>query len=140
MELAVKEIHRILTDTNELHGWTIPKYIVDYESRVLAQRIAQPHWQPEPSYAERFLQLRSAEAALELANTCWFTRSVFPELGSRRGITADYYVQMGLACYDWAQRNSPSPTLQVMRDHFEFLAECAYTAIRHYGDFRSMWD
>ena len=140
MEMAVREFRNILTDTNELMGWRIPNYVIEYESRIFASKLEQPNWQPEPSYAERYLTIRTAQQALDLANTCWFTRSVFPELGSRRGISESYYVQLGQSCYDRVLRDSDSQTVETMRDHFEFLAETAYTAIRHYGKFRSMWD
>lgn len=140
--VALTGIKDILTDTYRLHGWDIPNYIVDYESRILAERLDKNPWQPEPSYAERYLSIRTQEQAVELANTCFFTRTVFPELGKHRGINSSYYVQLGQSCYSWALDRGPlqNPTLAVMRDHFEFLAEAAYTAIRHYGDFRSMWD
>ena len=114
--------------------------VVAYESRIFASKVATPNWQPEPSYAERYLSIRTTEQALALANVCWFTRSVFPELGRRRGITESYYVQLGQSCYDRVLRDSDSETVEIMRDNFEFLAEKAYTAIRHYGEFRSMWD
>ncbi len=140
MEMAVKEFRSILTDTNELHGWRIPQHILEYESRILAERVLQPNWQPEPSYAERYLSIRTAQQALELANICWFTRTVFPELGSRRGISESYYSDLGQSCYDRVLKDCASDTLTTMRDHFEFLAETAYTAIRHYGKFRSMWE
>lgn len=139
---AAAWIRSILTDTYELHGWTIPEYVVQYETQVLASKINTPNWQPEPSYAEQYLTIRTEQQALHLANTCWFTRAVFPELGTRRGIRASYYVDMGQSCYDRVinRTSVPTPTIVAMRDHFEFLAEAAYTAIRHYGDFRSMWD
>jgi hypothetical protein len=140
MEMAVREFRNILTDTNELMGWRIPNYVIEYESRIFAAKLAQPNWQPEPSYAERYLMIRTSQQALDLANTCWFTRSVFPELGSRRGISESYYVQLGQSCYDRVLRDTDSQTVETMRDHFEFLAETAYTAIRHYGEFRSMWE
>lgn len=141
MQAAVNGIRQILRDTNELHGWTIPEYIVDYEARILADRVSQPSWQPEPSYAERYLQIRSDREALEFANTCWFTRSCFPELCGKI-LDSNYYTQLGQSCYDRVLRSTsvPSPTIRIMRDHFEFLAETTYTAIRHYGDFRSMWN
>jgi hypothetical protein len=140
MELAVSEFRKLLTDTNELHGWRIPEYVTEYESRILAERLEQPNWRPEPSYAERFMQIRTREQALNLANVCFFTRTVFPELLERKGIQDSYYVQIGQSCYDRVLRDHDSQTLRIMRDHFEFLAEAAYTAIRHYGKFRSMWE
>lgn len=131
----------LLTDTNNLHGWQIPRHVTLYQSSILAQRLAQPNWRPEPSFAERYFTVRSSSEALEFANTCWFARAVFPELGQRH-INASYYVDLGQTCYDRViqAQQCPSPTINAMRDHFEFLAEACWTAIRHYGDFRSMWD
>lgn len=142
MTLEEHCLKQILTDTNELHGWSIPNYVVDYEAKIFASKLAKPTWRPEPSYAEQYLRIQSREQALAFANVCWFTRAVFPELGERRGITMKYYTDLGQSCYDHVIRSSSvsSPTLTAMRDHFDFLAETAYTAFRHYGDFRSMWD
>ena len=140
MEWAVKEIRKILTDTNELHGWNIPNNIVEYEARILASKLDEPNWRPETSYAEQYMQLRDQAAALAFGNTCWFTRSICPELGANRGITQDYWVKLGQGSYHMVLRSVPSTTVQTMHDHFEFLAETVHTAIRHYGDFRSMWD
>lgn len=140
MELAVTEFKQILTDTNELHGWTIPKYVVEYESRILAERLDKPNWQPKDSYAEQYMRVRTTRDALHLANVCFFTRTVFPELLERRGIKDTYFVSMGQSCYDRVFKDCASLTIQIMRDHFEFLAETAHTAIRYHGKFRSMWD
>lgn len=138
--IAVNGIKDILVETNERHGWTIPEYVVDYEARVLASKIDRNPWQPEPSYAERYMTLRSAAEALELANTCWFTCAVFPELKRRHGVNSSYYVQLGTGCLEMVLKHSDMPAVRTLHRHFEFLAETAYTAIRHYGDFRSMWD
>ena len=140
MEWAVKEFRKILTDTNELHGWRIPQHVVEYEARILASKVDKPDWKPKNTYAETVMQISTDDSALAFGNTCWFTRSVFPELGQRRGINDSYYVELGRTAYSRVLRTVPSATVQIMHDHFEFLAECTYTAIRHYGDFRSMWD
>lgn len=138
--IAIMGIRDILNETNERHGWVIPEYVVDYEARVLASKIDRNPWQPEPSYAERYMTLRSITEALELANTCWFTRAVFPELKRKHGIQSSYYVQLGSSCYEMVLKHSDMPAVRSLHKNFEFLAEAAYTAIRHYGDFRSMWD
>lgn len=138
--VAVTGIRDILVETNERHGWTIPEYVVNYLARVLASKIDRNPWQPEPSYAERFMMLRTITEALELANTCWFTRAVFPELKQRHGVNPSYYVQLGSSCYEMVLKHNDMPAVRTLHKNFEFLAETAYTAIRHYGDFRSMWD
>jgi hypothetical protein len=133
-------LRAILKETNELHGWLIPDYVVDYEARVLASKIDRNPWQPEPSYAERYMTLRTPAEALELANTCWFTRAVFPELKSRHGIQSSYYVQLGMSCYEMVLQHTDTPAVRALSKNFEFLAETTYTAIRNFGDFRMMWD
>lgn len=140
MQAAEQGIRSILEETYDHHGWAIPAAIVNYQTQILAKHIDRNPWQPEPSYAERFLTLRTTREALDLAETCYFTRAVFPELKSRRGINSSYYVQLGQSCYDRVVAEVQLATIRQMRDNFEFLAECAYMAIRHYGDFRSMWD
>ena len=139
-DVAVKGIRSILVETNDRHGWRIPDYVTDYLARVLAAKIDRNPWQPEPSYAERYMTIRTPVEALELANTCWFTRAVFPELKQRHGIKASYYVQLGSSCYEMVLKHTDMPAVRTLHKNFEFLAETAYTAIRHYGDFRSMWD
>lgn len=139
-DVAVKGIRSILVETNERHGWLIPDYVTDYLARVLASKIDRNPWQPEPSYAERYMMLRTPAEALELANTCWFTRAVFPELKSRHGVQSSYYVQLGSSCYEMVLKHTDMPAVRTLHKNFEFLAETAYTAIRCYGDFRSMWD
>lgn len=133
-------IRAILEETYESHGWVIPPPVIAYHVDLLADYTTRPHWRPEPSYAEQYLQLRSREAAQELGNVCWFTRAVFPELMTRRGISERYYVDLGQSCYEIALRDHKNPTLELIKEHFEFLAECAHTAIRYHGEFRSMWD
>ncbi len=137
---AQNGIRTILSECYERQGWTIPDYVISYQTTVLAEKIDKNPWQPEPSYAERYMTIRTPAEALALGNTCWFTRAVFPELGANRGINSSYYVQLGEGCYELVLRHSDVPAVRVLHKHFEFLAECAYTAIRCYGDFRSMWD
>lgn len=129
----------LLTDTYESQGWDIPQPVIDYQCRILADMVDRVNWQPEPSYAERYMQIRNTREAINLGDTCWFTRAVFPELGMKRGLSSSYYVQLGQGCYERVLQNSTIPVVEQMCEHFEFLAEAAYTAIRQYGEFRKMW-
>lgn len=138
--IAINGIRAILEETNQAQGWDIPAYIVGYEAEILASKIDHNPWDPQPSYAERFMTIRTPKEALDLGNTCWFTRAVFPEHRSRRGITSQYYVDMGQSCYEMVLRYSDVPAVRALSEHFEFLAETVYTAVRHNGQFREMWD
>ena len=138
--IAVNGIRDIIEESWQAHGWSIPAEVQALTVNILASKIDKNPWQPEPSYAEQYLTIRTAQQALELGNTCWFTRAVFPELKSRHGITSSYYVQLGQGCYTRVLQEVDHRPLRLLRDHFEFIAEAAYTAIRHYGQFREMWD
>lgn len=137
---ALKGFEDILTETLETQGWEIPNPVVKYTVNLLADRIDKNPWQPEPSFAERYMTIKSAIDAQELGDTCFFTRAVFPELGQRRGINSSYYVDMGQGCYTYVLRVMPDPAVKQMRDHFEFLAEVVWTSVRAYGKFRPLWD
>lgn len=140
--VAITAFKTLLTDTLDRQGWTMPMPLINYTVSILAEKLDKNPWQPEPSYAEQWMTIRTAEQALALGNTCWFTRAVFPELMQRRGIASSYYVDLGQGCYDRVLRGSyiDLPTVRAMRDHFEFTAEIALTAIRSEGGFRSMWE
>jgi hypothetical protein len=137
---AIQGMRLILDETVQAHGWTIPDAVMSYTVRILAEKVDKMPWQPEPSYAEAYLSLRTPSQALALGNTCFFTRSVFPEIMQRRGIGADYYVQLGQGSYDMVLKHTNIPHIRIMRDHFEFLAEVVYTSVRLNGEFRSMWE
>jgi hypothetical protein len=139
-QYAVTAIRSLLEETNQRQGWQIPDMVTEYLALLFAEKIDKNPWQPEPSYAEQFMTLKSARAALALGNTCFFTRSVFPELKQRRGINMSYYTQLGQSCYAWAVKAGTAPAVEIINRHFDFLAECSYTAIRLNQEFRSMWD
>lgn len=138
--LNTHNIRAVLDECCERQGWQLPIDVVSYCSQVLEDHVNRPNWQPKPSYAEQFMQIRTVRQAIDLGNECWFTRAVFPELMSTRGIKSSYYVDMGTACFDRALSATGHPTVRRLRDHFEFTAEVAWTAIHSKNGFRSMWD
>ena len=137
---ARREIRRILTDTWDRQGWAIPDVITDYEVEVLYKMLDRVPWQPEPSYAERYLACRRIDEWLEFGDICWFTRAVFPQCMERRGINERYFTELGQSAWDRVVQLTGNPTLTLMRDHFEWTAEMTYTAIHAQGEFRSIWE
>ena len=137
---AAKEFRNILVECLERQGWDIPGPVANYATRILVEKIDKNPWAPEPSYAEAYLKTNNPVALVALGDTCWFTRAVFPELGERRGINSSYYVDLGTSCYSRARKHLNNTTIEQMEQHFEFLAEVAYTAIWSKGGFRSMWE
>ena len=136
----VNEFQQLLDDTCERQGWLIPKPARVYIAGLLAERVSRVPWEPQPSYAEQYLQLTTTSAALELGNTCFWCRSVFPHWGERRGLNPSYLEDMGRGCYDRVLREREIPAVKLLRDHWEFLAEVTWTAVHCQDGFRSMWD
>jgi len=138
LEQAFSEL---LTETIERQGWQIPNSLQRTMVSILVDKVDRNPWQPEPSYAEQYLLARSPTALRSLGDTCWFTRAIFPQLGSRKGISASYYTDLGQGCYNrLLQHTGPNTTIELMSRHFDFLAEIAWTVIHSQGEFRSMWD
>lgn len=137
--VAVNGIRDILKETITEHGWHIPEPVFEYTVRILADKVDKMPWQPMPSYAEAYMKIKTPTEALELGNTCFFTRSVFPELLERRGLKDSYFVELGQGSYSIALQYTDLPHIRVLRDNFEFLSEVVYTSIRLNGEFRSMW-
>ena len=130
----------LMTDTLERQGWHIPVQLQQHMVEVLVSKIDQNPWQPQPSYAEQYMMARGVSALMALGDTCWFTRAVFPDIGARRGLSASYYTDLGQGCYTRVLAQvGPHQGLQQLRDHFDFLAEVAWTVIHSQGDFREMW-
>jgi hypothetical protein len=130
----------LMTDTLDRQGWNIPQKLQQHMVEVLVSKLDQNPWQPEPSYAEQYMSVRTVSAIMALGDTCWFTRAVFPDIGARRGLNASYYTDLGQGCYSRVLAQiGPHSHLQQLRDHFDFLAEVAWTVIHSQGDFREMW-
>lgn len=134
-----QQISILLRDCCEQHGWQLPHQCLLYMTQVLSDHMNKPDWQPQPSYAEAFMRVNTVLGYNALANECWFARAVFPTLLSRRGLNASYFVQMGQTCFDQVYSRSGNEIAATMRDHFEFLAEVAWTTVHAQGEWRSMW-
>ena len=133
------EFEELYKDCLDRHGWTIPEATVNYIVALLAERVDRVPWEPEPSYAEQYLQIRTRQQALDLGNTCFWCRSVFPTYKSSRGYTPEYMALLGQSCYDRVLKEVEIQPLVHLRDYWEFLAEVTYTAVWSQGGYRTMW-
>jgi hypothetical protein len=124
------ELEKILDETQLRSGTSIPKPCQKYIIKILTNKIDKNPWQPEPSYAEAYMTVNSTASLLELAETCWFTRAIFPELNMNKGINKNYYVYIGQGCYNRILARTYNYTLEQMITHFELLADITLAAIR----------
>lgn len=136
---AQQEFRKIIEETLDRQGWDMPRTVQDYCAGILCDKLDKNPWDPQPSYAEQYMTVRTVEQARCLGDTCFFARALFPDYMNRRGINSTYFVQLGTGCYSRVLREYDVPAIQQLNDHFEYIAEMIWTAVRSEGNFRSMW-
>lgn len=113
----------VLDQTKHQYGWPIPTYIEQYMSAVLANYTDKPDWQPQTTWAETLLQLQSAQAAKILGDQALFASAMFPNMLARKGISEQYFINIGRASYSRAA-DINEQLFMTMSRNFEFLAHC----------------
>lgn len=98
-EVIAEHVHTHAEQVGFLAPEALEHYLVD----LLTSRIRQTTIIPEPSFAERYLQLYDARTKpseiREYADTCLFFTGLLPEYGRRRGLDMDYYASLGISSY-----------------------------------------
>lgn len=83
-------------------GFELPLLLREYLVALLAARLKRTEVIPEPSFAERYLQLyrnpRFGEIR-DFADQCLFFVSLMPDYGYRRGLDMEYYAALGISAY-----------------------------------------
>jgi hypothetical protein len=83
-------------------GFCCPDLLMEYLVSLLSSRIRDCDIIPEPSFAERYLQLYSTRNWADIrqfGDQCLFFTSLLPEYGRRRGLDLDYYAALGISSY-----------------------------------------
>ena len=136
---ALKEFRLLIQETLTTQGWDLPQPVINYCVSILVDKLDKNPWDPQPSYAEQYMTIRTTEQARLLGDTCFFARAVFPDYMQRRGINSSYFVQLGNGCYSRVLHVHDVPAIREINQHFEYIAEMVWTAVRAEGGFRSMW-
>jgi len=115
----------IVKEASETTGYQLPLEIEAYVVMLLADKIDKPNFLPETSFAESLLSLKQPYrlTAKELGDTCLFTVGVFPEYGKRKGLTQEYFSNIGRSSYDIATSYLDDKLFSDLRDHFKFLSK-----------------
>lgn len=83
-------------------GFAMPELLEWYIVDLLTERLDRVDIIPQPSFAERYLQLYS-ELDLakfkDYADSALFFVSLMPEYGRRRGLDMQYYATLGISTY-----------------------------------------
>ena len=93
--------YNIVKETQDRYGYDLPFDIEVYVVMLLSSRVDKPDFLPEDSFAESYMKLKGIEAK-HLGDTCLFTVGVFPEYGVRKGLTQEYFSNIGMTSYDIA--------------------------------------
>lgn len=83
-------------------GFQAPESLLYYLADLLAERIDRTEIIPQPSFAERYLELYSCHRLSEFkdyADSALFFVSLLPEYGRRRGLDISYYATLGISTY-----------------------------------------
>jgi len=101
--MAARDIiaHHLHTHSSDT-GFNMPEALAEYLVDLLTARLDRTELIPEPSFAERYLELYHRPRLWEIkdyADQCLFFVSLMPEYGRRRGLDIEYYGSLGISCY-----------------------------------------
>lgn len=83
-------------------GFQMPDSLRDYLIDLLAVRLRDIDIIPQPSFAERYLEIHQRPTAVTLqqfGDQCLFFVSLMPGYGTKRGLNLDYYCTLGISSY-----------------------------------------
>ena len=115
--------YTIIKETQDTYGYDLPFDIEVYVTMLLASHIDKSSFLPQDSFAESYLSLDRpyGSRAKQLGDTCLFTVGVFPEYGSSKGLTQEYFSSIGKSSYDLARDRLNDRLFLDLRNHFDFL-------------------
>jgi hypothetical protein len=114
-------------------GFQLPELLAWYLADLLVERLDRVDIIPEPSFAERYLQLyheHSLAAFKDYADSALFFVSLMPEYGRRRGLDMDYYATLGISTYYTLSELSEDPRYTQLGNWFYHLQRFLETALR----------
>jgi hypothetical protein len=113
-------------------GFEMPEMLECYVVDLLTDRLHRVDIIPEPSFAERYLQLYnkpSISAMKDYADSALFFCSLMPEYGRRRGLSMDYYATLGISTYYTAGDLAPDVRFTQLGNWFYHLQKFINSAI-----------
>jgi hypothetical protein len=126
-----------LTQHSERTGFTAPDLLLVYLSELLAERLDRVNLIPEPSFAERYLELYNCHRLSEFkdyADSALFFVSLLPKYGLRRGLDMDYYANLGISVYYTLGDLANDPRYVQLGNWFYHLQRFLYSALHDHSD------
>jgi len=116
-------INTLVDECQTVKGLDLPKPITIYCTAILADKLDKPLWEPQPTWAERYLTMKSAQDAKELGDTAMWAVGICPTYLTRRGMSRSYYVQIGQGAYLKASNELNQELYTLLSTHFLFVSE-----------------
>jgi hypothetical protein len=127
------QFYQHLKQHSDQTGFTPPDLLLLYLTELLADRLDRVDIIPDPSFAERYLQLyteHSLSQFKDYADSALFFCSLMPEWGSRRGLDMSYYATLGISTYYSLGDLSEDPRYTQLGNWFYHLQRFLNSAIR----------
>ena len=128
-DLMYSHLHTHSTET----GFALPELLAWYLADMLSERVTRVDIIPEPSFAERYLQLyheHDLGRFKDYADSALFFVSLMPEYGRRRGLDMDYYATLGISTYYTLSELAEDPRYTQLGNWFYDLQRFLNSAIR----------
>ena len=113
----------IIVDTQTTSGYELPVDLEAYIVLLLASHVEKTEFLPKDSFAETYLSLKNKHTAKELGDTCLFVSGVFPEYGSKHGLSRRYYIDIGTSSYSIVAGKISGELFSQLSTHFNFLSD-----------------
>jgi len=132
-QIYVSAFFDIVKETEEQTGFEMPEPVEAYIVFLLADRVEKNTIIPDPSFAERYLELYHSKEPEEIrifADDCLFFTSLCPNYGVKRGLDMDYFCTLGISSYYTYGDLTERPLYTQMGNWFYNLrkfVECALT-------------
>ena len=113
-------------------GFDLPLLLEWYLVDLLADRLCRVDIIPEPTFAERYLQLYSEtrlDQFKDYADSALFFVSLMPDYGRRRGLDMDYYASLGISAYYTLGDLSEDPRYTQLGNWFYHLQQFLDSAL-----------
>ena len=112
----------VVKESSATRGYDLPEPIEAYVVMLLASHVDKPDFLPE-TFGTTFMQLKTANQAKELGDTCLFVAGVFPSIGERKGLKRRYYQDIGSSSYEMVAGARHPELFNALATHFNFLSE-----------------
>lgn len=125
-DVYVNMFYELLSETKDSSGLGLPEDLESYVVYLLADNIKKPDFLPQNSFAETYLQIgnlhgkKGAASSKQLADCCLFLTGVFPDYGSRKGLSIEYFTAIGQGSYSRAAQDMNADLFIELSKYFHY--------------------